>query len=161
MGKRSNFKRPPADFYPTPRAAVLPLVPYLAAVASGLLPSRVLATGPGHDSVRPSYATAGKARIRGSRHRLRPATDRAAALRQTYSQVRVYSNCALRAAVISLWRVNSQLLLLVRTTMTTTIYDPDLPKTAEEIELEDIIYQLIHRLYESREDSAEQKMILR
>jgi hypothetical protein len=46
MGKRSNFKRPPADFYPTPRAAVLPLVPYLAAVASGLLPSRVLATGP-------------------------------------------------------------------------------------------------------------------
>ena len=29
MGKRSNFKRRPADFYPTPRAAVLPLIPYL------------------------------------------------------------------------------------------------------------------------------------
>ena len=29
MGKRSNFERRPADFYPTPRAAVLPLIPYL------------------------------------------------------------------------------------------------------------------------------------
>jgi len=29
MGKRSNFERRPADFYPTPRAAVVPLIPYL------------------------------------------------------------------------------------------------------------------------------------
>jgi len=29
MGKRSNFERRPADFYPTPREAVLPLIPYL------------------------------------------------------------------------------------------------------------------------------------
>ena len=29
MGKRSNFERRRADFYPTPRAAVVPLIPYL------------------------------------------------------------------------------------------------------------------------------------
>ena len=29
MGKRSNFERVPRDFYPTPRAAVLPLIPHL------------------------------------------------------------------------------------------------------------------------------------
>jgi hypothetical protein len=29
MGKRSNFERGEADFYPTPRAAVVPLIPYL------------------------------------------------------------------------------------------------------------------------------------
>jgi hypothetical protein len=29
MGKRSNFDRREADFYPTPRAAVVPLIPYL------------------------------------------------------------------------------------------------------------------------------------
>jgi hypothetical protein len=29
MGKRSNFERREADFYPTPRAAVAPLIPYL------------------------------------------------------------------------------------------------------------------------------------
>jgi hypothetical protein len=29
MGKRSNFKRREADFYPTPRAPVVPLIPYL------------------------------------------------------------------------------------------------------------------------------------
>ena len=29
MGKRSNFKRVERDFYPTPYAAVMPLVPYL------------------------------------------------------------------------------------------------------------------------------------
>jgi len=29
VGKRSNFEKRPADFYPTPKAAVLPLVPYL------------------------------------------------------------------------------------------------------------------------------------
>src|SRR6478672_10912346 len=29
MGKRSNFERREADFYPTPRAAVVPLVPHL------------------------------------------------------------------------------------------------------------------------------------
>jgi hypothetical protein len=32
MGKRSNFERREADFYPTPRAAVLPLVPHLRGV---------------------------------------------------------------------------------------------------------------------------------
>ncbi len=30
MGKRSEFKRKPRDFYPTPEAAVLPLIPHLA-----------------------------------------------------------------------------------------------------------------------------------
>lgn len=30
MGKRSDFERIPRDFYPTPRAAVLPLLPHLA-----------------------------------------------------------------------------------------------------------------------------------
>lgn len=29
MGKRSNFERVPRDFYPTPREAVLPLLPHL------------------------------------------------------------------------------------------------------------------------------------
>ena len=29
MGKRSNFERREADFYPTPRAAVVPLIPHL------------------------------------------------------------------------------------------------------------------------------------
>jgi hypothetical protein len=29
MGKRSNFEGSPADFSPTPRAAVVPLIPYL------------------------------------------------------------------------------------------------------------------------------------
>lgn len=29
MGKRSDFERVPRDFYPTPRAAVLPLLPHL------------------------------------------------------------------------------------------------------------------------------------
>jgi hypothetical protein len=32
MGKRSRFERRPADFYPTPRAAVLPLVPHLRGI---------------------------------------------------------------------------------------------------------------------------------
>jgi hypothetical protein len=31
MGKRSNFERIPRDFYPTPREAVLPLLPHLTA----------------------------------------------------------------------------------------------------------------------------------
>lgn len=30
MGKRSDFKRVPRDFYPTPESAVLPLLPHLA-----------------------------------------------------------------------------------------------------------------------------------
>jgi hypothetical protein len=35
MGKRSsNFERRPADFYPTPRAAVVPLIPYLRGIES-------------------------------------------------------------------------------------------------------------------------------
>jgi hypothetical protein len=32
MGKRSDFERREADFYPTPRAAVVPLIPYLRGV---------------------------------------------------------------------------------------------------------------------------------
>ena len=34
MGKRSSFERREGDFYPTPRAAVLPLVPYLRGIRS-------------------------------------------------------------------------------------------------------------------------------
>ena len=34
MGKRSSFERIPRDFYPTPRAAVLPLIPHLRGVRS-------------------------------------------------------------------------------------------------------------------------------
>jgi hypothetical protein len=34
MGKRSNFERRDSDFYPTPRAAVLPLLPYLRGIRS-------------------------------------------------------------------------------------------------------------------------------
>ena len=45
MGKRSNFERREADFYPTPRAAVVPLIPYLRAAASGPLPSRAAGDG--------------------------------------------------------------------------------------------------------------------
>ena len=40
MGKRSNFERREADFYPTPRAAVVPLVPYLRRTVA--LPSPAL-----------------------------------------------------------------------------------------------------------------------
>jgi hypothetical protein len=41
------------------------------------------------------------------------------------------------------------------------MYSLDIPKTAEEIELEDIIWQLDHRLRKAREGSAAQKVILR
>ena len=34
MGKRSNFERREADFYPTPRAAAVPLIPYLCGIRS-------------------------------------------------------------------------------------------------------------------------------
>ena len=34
MGKRSAFERREADFYPTPRAAVVPLIPYLRGIRS-------------------------------------------------------------------------------------------------------------------------------
>jgi len=34
MGKRSNFERREADFYPTPRAAVVPMIPYLRGIRS-------------------------------------------------------------------------------------------------------------------------------
>ena len=34
MGKRSSFERRPADFYPTPRAAVAPLIPFLRGIRS-------------------------------------------------------------------------------------------------------------------------------
>jgi hypothetical protein len=32
VGKRSNFDRVPRDFYPTPAAAVLPLIPHLRGI---------------------------------------------------------------------------------------------------------------------------------
>src|SRR6516164_11703780 len=32
MGKRSGFERRPADFYPTPPAAVVPLIPHLRGI---------------------------------------------------------------------------------------------------------------------------------
>ena len=32
MGKRSNFERREADFYATPRAAVVPLIPHLRGI---------------------------------------------------------------------------------------------------------------------------------
>jgi len=38
MGKRSDFKRIPRDFYPTPREAVLPLLPHLPDVFSYVEP---------------------------------------------------------------------------------------------------------------------------
>jgi hypothetical protein len=41
------------------------------------------------------------------------------------------------------------------------MYSPDIPKTAEEIELEDIIWQLDQRLRKAREGSGEERMILR
>jgi hypothetical protein len=34
MGKRSNFERREADFYPTPKAAVVPLIPHLRGIRS-------------------------------------------------------------------------------------------------------------------------------
>jgi hypothetical protein len=34
MGKRSSFERREADFYPTPRAAVVPLIPFLRGIHS-------------------------------------------------------------------------------------------------------------------------------
>ncbi|MGY8667070.1 hypothetical protein Q3C01_32590 [Bradyrhizobium sp. UFLA05-109] len=45
--------------------------------------------------------------------------------------------------------------------MTSTVYSPDIPKTAEEVELEDIIRELAYRLEDAREGSAEYTMILR
>lgn len=38
MGKRSDFERVPRDFYPTPREAVLPLIPHLPAGAMFIEP---------------------------------------------------------------------------------------------------------------------------
>jgi len=34
MGKRSHFERREADFYPTPQAAVVPLIPYLRGIST-------------------------------------------------------------------------------------------------------------------------------
>ncbi|MGV7216855.1 hypothetical protein [Bradyrhizobium sp. UFLA05-112] len=42
-----------------------------------------------------------------------------------------------------------------------TVYDPDVPKTAEEIALEDTIADLVYRLKHTREGSAEYKFIER
>jgi len=41
------------------------------------------------------------------------------------------------------------------------MYSPDIPKTDEEIELEEILIQLDRRLQAAREGSAEHQMILR
>jgi hypothetical protein len=41
------------------------------------------------------------------------------------------------------------------------MYSPDIPKTADELELEAIVRDLAERLHVAREDSAEQRMILR
>jgi hypothetical protein len=41
------------------------------------------------------------------------------------------------------------------------MYSPDIPKTDEEIELEEILIQLDRRLQAAREGSAEHRMILR
>ena len=38
MGKRSNLERLPADFYPTPRAAVVPLTPKTGSDGEGRSP---------------------------------------------------------------------------------------------------------------------------
>ncbi|MBR0719212.1 hypothetical protein [Bradyrhizobium liaoningense] len=45
--------------------------------------------------------------------------------------------------------------------MSSQIFSPDIPKTAEEIEPEDIIRQLADRLEQAREGGAEHRMILR
>jgi hypothetical protein len=45
--------------------------------------------------------------------------------------------------------------------MTTLLYDPDAPKSAEEIELEEIISDLAYRRKHADEDSAEYRMIMR
>ena len=45
--------------------------------------------------------------------------------------------------------------------MTATQYDPDAPRSAEELELQDIIRQLAYQLRDAREGSAEYKMIER
>ena len=45
--------------------------------------------------------------------------------------------------------------------MTTYKYDPDAPRTAEEIELEEIVSDLAYRRDHADEGSAEYKMILR
>lgn len=42
-----------------------------------------------------------------------------------------------------------------------TVYSPDIPKTAEELELEATIRRLVERLYEVRDGSAEYRMIER
>ena len=41
------------------------------------------------------------------------------------------------------------------------MYDPNAPKSAEEIELERIVKRLAYQLHAAKEDSAEQQMILR
>ena len=42
------------------------------------------------------------------------------------------------------------------------MYDPELPKTDEEIELEEVVAgRLAYQLHDAREDSAEYKMIVR
>ena len=45
--------------------------------------------------------------------------------------------------------------------MTGTVYSPDEPRTAEEIELGEILRRLAYRREEVREDSAEYRMIAR
>ena len=55
MGKRSNFERREADFYPTPRAAVLPLIPYLRGIRTFAEPcAGDGASGPASGILRPA-----------------------------------------------------------------------------------------------------------
>ena len=45
--------------------------------------------------------------------------------------------------------------------MTATQYDPDAPRSAEELALEEVVSDLAYRRKDAREDSAEYKMIMR
>jgi hypothetical protein len=55
LGKRSNFERHEADFYPTPRAAVVPLIPQAADGVESLRcwPARIK---PGTPNIEPATA---------------------------------------------------------------------------------------------------------
>jgi AAA+ ATPase superfamily predicted ATPase len=45
--------------------------------------------------------------------------------------------------------------------MTSAVYSSDVPKTADELALEDVVRRLVYRLQEAREDSAAERMVLR
>ena len=77
MGKRSNFERREADFYPTPRGAVLPLIPYLRARHPDLCRAlcRRRRPGPAPGILRPALCLC-------RRHPQRPGCARARPLRR-------------------------------------------------------------------------------